>query len=327
VLGSDCQQTGDCNANYFPVLSISSAPISLVGSSMGAAQNVSVAMSNSGGTQLNLAISIVYQNGSGWLTATPTSTAGALSLAVSASPASLQQGIYTATINVNAGEAGTAAIPVTFTVGPEGITIQSIVNAASFVAGPVAQGSYVALSGIDLTGATPVAGAIPTVTFNGLNANVIYSSATQINLIVPASLSGQAAATVVVSINGQVSNSFAVTLSANEPGIFTPGILNFDYSANTASNPAKRGAFVQVYLTGLAIPVLSGSVTVNMGGQTAITPLYAGPQGTLPALDQVNVTVPATLAFTGNSTLLAVCVTPLPGTPSICSNAVNLYLQ
>ncbi len=327
ALGSDCQQTGDCTANYFPVLSISSAPVNLTGSSSGAVQSVSIPMSNSGGTQLNLTISVAYQNGSGWLTATPTSTAGVLALAVAANPASLQQGVYTATININAGEAGAVAIPFTFTVGPEGITIEAIVNAASFAAGPVAPGSYVALFGLDLTGTSPVAGANPAVTFNGLNASVVYSSATQINLIVPASLSGQSTATVLVSVNGQVSNSFTVSLAANEPGVFTPGILNSDNSVNGASNPAKRGTYVQVYLTGLATPVPANSVIVTIGSQTGIVPSFAGLQGTLPALDQVNVTIPASLVFTGNSVPLSVCFAPLPLTPQICSNSVSLYVQ
>ena len=199
-------------------------------------------------------------------------------------------------------------------------------NAASFQTGPVAPGAYVALFGLDLAG-TSGTGTNPAVTFNGLSASVIYSSPTQINLIVPPSLSGQTSAAVVVSVSGQVSNSFTLALTANEPGIFTPGILNSDSSVNSASKPATRGTFVQVYLTGLAIPVLGGSITVNMGSQTGITTLYAGAQPTYPALDQVNVTVPASLTFTGNSTPLTVCVSSLLLSAPVCSNSVSLYVQ
>ncbi len=321
-LGSDCQQIGDCTAGYFPVLSISNAPVSFSGASQGPLQTTLIPMLNNGGTQLNLSISIAYQSGSGWLTATPGSSSAGLSLSVAANPATLQPGVYTATVNLDGGNAGTASIPVTFTVGPVGVTIQGIVNAASYQVGPIAPGSYVALFGLNLAGNTVG------VTFNGLAANLIYKSAGQINLIVPSSLSGQTNATVLVTVDGtKVSNSFVVQLAANTPGIFTPGILNVDNSVNAVGNPASRGSIVQIYFTGLAVPVLANSVTVNMGTQQGLVPLFAGPQPTLPALDQVNVTIPSALAFTGNSTTVAVCVSLLPATTPICSNSVNLYVQ
>ncbi len=241
-------------------------------------------------------------------------------LAVVANPASLQPGTYNATVTVNAGSAGSATVPVTFTVGQPGVTVQGVVNAASFQTGAISPGSYVALFGLNLSGTNV------SVTFNTQAAQVIYDSAGQINLIVPATLTG-ASATVVATVNGQASNPFVVTLAPNVPGIFTPGIVNSTGSVNTASSPATRGTFISVYLTGLAIPV-TGTVTVNMGSQTGLAPLpgqtYVQP--TYPALDQVNVVVPAGLAFTGNSVPLAVCVTTTPGQP-VCSNAVSLYVQ
>ena len=130
---------------------------------------------------------------------------------------------------------------------------------------------------------------------------------------------------MVATVNGQVSNAFTVTLAPNVPGIFTPGIVNSTGLVNAGSNPAARGTFVSVYLTGLAIPV-TGTVTVNMGGQTGIAPSFTGAQPTYPALDQVNVMIPAGLAFTGNSVPLAVYVATTPGQP-VCSNAVSLYVQ
>jgi uncharacterized protein (TIGR03437 family) len=201
------------------------------------------------------------------------------------------------------------------------------VNAASYQLGAVAPGSYVALFGLNLAG-TNIG-----VTFNGVAATVIPVPApynqTQINLIVPASLGGSDAP-VVVTVDGKSSNTFPnafiVALTSDAPGIFTPGILNSDSSLNSATNPAARGTFVQVYLTGLGVPV--GSVTVNMGNQTGIVPSYAGTQPTYPALDQINVTVPAGLALTGGSVPLSACVTPPgQGATVACSNTVTLYLQ
>jgi uncharacterized protein (TIGR03437 family) len=306
------------------VLSVNAAAINLAGLSQGNSQNTSIGISNIGGGVLSYIVTIAYQSGASWLTVTPASGTGNATLAVAANPAALQPGTYNATLTVNAGVGGTATIPVTFAVGQPGVTIQAVVSAASYQAGPIAPGSYVALFGLNLAGANIG------VTFNGVAATVIPVPApynqTQINLIVPAPLSGSNA-TVVVTVNGQVSNTFNVALTPNVPGIFTPGILNSDSSLNSATGPAARGTFVQVYLTGLALPVVPGSVTVNIGGQTGIVPLYAGAQPTYPALDQINVTVPAGLALTGGSVPLSVCVAqPLPALPA-CSNAVTLYLR
>lgn len=331
TLSSDCSVVGDCASFYFPVLSMSSAPVTLTGTSLGTVQTASVPISNTGGSQLNLTVTVAYQSGSGWLTATPTTTSTGFSLVLSASPAALAPGTYTATVAVNAGVAGSASIPVTFTVGQVGVSILAIVSAASYQSGALATDSYAALFGSNLLGTGTVPGT-PTVTFNGLTATILYSSASQINLIVPAALSGQLSASVVVSANGQTSNTYTVALASNAPALFgyTPGILNSDDSVNSSSAPATRGTTIQIYLTGLATPVLANSVVVNMGTQSGIVPLYAGAPyaagTTLQPLDQINVTVPASLAFTGNSVPLTVCVTPF-FQAQVCSNSVTLYVQ
>ena len=129
---------------------------------------------------------------------------------------------------------------------------------------------------------------------------------------------------VVTAGTGLVSNTFKVTLVANSPGIFNPGIINVaDGTVNSASHPATRGTYVSIYLTGLSNPV--SNVTVNLGGQTGLVPQYAGTQPTLPALDQVNVLVPASLAST-SPVPVQVCV---PGSTGqlTCSNQISLYIQ
>jgi len=217
---------------------------------------------------------------------------------------------------------------VIFTVSSPLPTITAVQNAASFQTGAVAAGSYVALYG------TNFAGSNLTVSFNNQLATVVSetvlpapnSNITQINTIIPPALAGLASVPAVVTINGVASAPFTVTLAGNAPGIFTPGIVNANGSVNTASSPATHGNFVAVYLTGLAIPVAAGSVTVNIGSQTGLVPLYAGAQGTEAALDQINVTVPANLTFSGNSTSLSACVTVAAG-QQVCSNTVTLYVQ
>ena len=90
-------------------------------------------------------------------------------------------------------------------------------------------------------------------------------------------------------------------------------------------NPAPRGSVISVYLTGLAIPV-SGQVTVNIGDQKNLIPLFAGAQPTLPGLDQVNVIVPLTLAGTTGSVPLQICIPGSNGQPN-CSNQVVLFVR
>ncbi|MDP9169730.1 MAG: hypothetical protein M3N54_03865 [Acidobacteriota bacterium] len=321
--GSDCQQNADCSAIYFPRFSADTTTLNLSGASLGSRQGANINISNAGGGVIPYSVSIGYQSGvSNWLAVTPsggdvTSQAG-VSLQVLADPSALQPGIYTATITLSGGSYGSFSVPVTFTVGPPGVTISNVLNAASGAAS-VAAGSYAALYGTNLAGQNV------SVTFSGLNAAIIYSSATQINLVVPSGLGAQPAADVVVRVDGKVSNSFKVTLAPNAPGIFNPGIENADASVNSSTNPAANGSFVAVYLTGLSIP-LTGQVTVNIGNQLNLIPIYAGAQPTLTALDQVDVTIPTALAGTPNPVSLTICIPGAGGQP-VCSNAVNLYIK
>ena len=320
----DCQPNGDCNANYFPKLFVDQTAVTLTGSSKGNLQSMAVRVANTGAGLLNFTTSIAYQSASGWLSVSPASgTASGFALAnlqVLADPTSLPQGTYTATITVDAGLYGTAAIPVTFNVGPVGVVVQNVGNAASFSYGTVAPGSYAVLYGLNMSGFNVG------VTFNGLPATVIYKSATQINLIVPPALGTQQAANVLVTVDGLVSNSFKVNLVLNSPGIFTPGIVNFaDGTVNDAAHPAARDSFVLVFFTGLTIP-LSGQVTVNLGNLTNLIPAFAGAQPTLPALDQVNIVVPASLLSGTSPVPLQVCIPGSVG-QQVCSNQVSLYIK
>ncbi len=320
----DCTVFNDCNSAYFPNFVVPTTPISFSGASLGNPQSTFVAVGNSGSGLLNFTSSIVYPAGTsmGWLSLSPSSGTNGASIQVIANPATLTPGTYTANVTISAGAYGSGTIPVTFTVGAVGVTVQNVGNAASFQYGTVAPGSYAVLYGLNLVSGTQN----PTVTFNGIIAQLVYTSATQINLIVPSTLAGQQAAAVVVTAGtGLVSNTFKVTLATNAPGVFNPGIINVaDGSVNSATHPASRGSYVSIYLTGLANPV--SNVTVNIGTQTGIVPQFAGAQPTLPALDQVNVLVPTSLAATPNPVPVQVCVPEATGQPS-CSNQINMYIQ
>jgi uncharacterized protein (TIGR03437 family) len=248
-----------------------------------------------------------------WLSVSPASGTNNTTINLTTNPYALAPGIYQATVTVNAGTAGSATVTVTFNVGSPGVTIQGIVNAANLQPGPVTAGSFASIFGVSLAGTNVQ------VTFNTLAAVIFYDGATQINVLVPTGLGSATEASVVAMIDGQVSNTFTVTLTQNAPAVFNPGILNQDNSVNMAAQPAAPGDYVQIFLTGLAIPA-TRPVTVTIGPLTGLVPAYAGVSSFV-GLEQINVQVPAALPFTGNSAPLSICIA---GT---CSVPVNVYLD
>jgi len=227
--------------------------------------------------------------------------------------------VYNAIITISAGAAGTVSIPVALTVGSATPIIQSVVSAADFLA-PVVPGSFIAIFGVTLSGQNP------TVTFDGQPAQIVYDGSSQINVLAPATFTGAGSTTsVVVSVNGAASNTFVANTTANAPGIFNPGIRNQDNSINTQSQPATVGSEIQIFLTGFTLP-LTVPVTVQIGGQSNLPPVYAGGVPSVPGLDQVNVVVPPSASPGTNGVPLRICIPGLFGTP-YCSNAVNLFVQ
>ena len=351
---SDCTVSGDCTASYFPVLLAAPASISLSSSSLGQPKIASITVTNGGTSQLTFTATTTYQTATNqsvanWLSINgttgspvigivdPSAGINSSGLILSASPAALTiPGTYQATVTINAGSAGTTAIPVTFTVGPAGPVIQSVVNAANSQPGPITAGSFAAIYGLNLVPKTTTPA---TVTVNGAPATISYdgqpspSSPTQINILIPAGLAGTSTVAVTATVDGVASNNFPVTLVANAPAVFNPGILNQPTAANPggsvnlASAPASLNDIIQIFLTGLSTTA-TPPVTVNIGNQsmTGTQIIYAGAVPSVPGLEQVNVQVPTTLTFAGNSAPLTICV-PGTGSQPICSAPVNLYLH
>ncbi|HEY3825758.1 MAG TPA: hypothetical protein VGL82_14435 [Bryobacteraceae bacterium] len=320
-----------------PVLQVLQSSIALNAPVSGTSASASVNITNThlAAGQMTFSTSIVYQFGNAslaninWLSITPASGTDNTTLTLTASPASLAAGVYQATVIVNAGNAGSVNLPVTFTVTAPVPTIQGVVNAANSQPGPIAAGSFAAIYGLNLS---PKTTAPPTVTFAGSPATILYDGATQINVLVPAALGSATTAGVIATIDGVVSNTFSVTLTPNAPAVFSPGILNQNNSVNSGSAPASSGDEIQIFLTGLST-ALAPPVTVNIGNSslTGTQIIYAGVVFSSPGviylgLDQVNVQVPTGLTFTGNSVPLSICV-PGTSTEPVCSAPVNLYLQ
>ena len=149
------------------------------------------------------------------------------------------------------------------------------------------------------------------VRFNALGntpAALLYVGPNQINLEVPLLEDSP----TIMTISTPTGDLAPMTINvAGSIGVF--GVLNTDGSVNSATNPAKAGSIVSLYVTGLgvpglpvhplqdgfisptAIPAFMGVVEVTSDFTRAPVPvLYAGTApGEIDGLDQVNVQLPA----------------------------------
>jgi uncharacterized protein (TIGR03437 family) len=210
----------------------------------------------------------------------------------------------------------------------QAILIGAVVDAAGESAIPVSPGKIVVIYGAGLGPAQGVLASLvndafaaqvagTTVSFNGIPATVYYTSATQVNAIVPYEISGTTA-NVTVAYQGAVSSAFPVAVAPSSPSFFTANASGAGQAKaatiamvsmpNTALFPAKIGGYVALYITGEgqttpagvdgmlggltpAIPNLPVSVTV--GGIPAVVQYYGGIYGVVAGMMQVNVQIPA----------------------------------
>lgn len=166
-----------------------------------------------------------------------------------------------------------------------------------------------------------------------MNVPLLYVSPSQINFVVPA---GVAAGKASVSLqNGTlvIAALASVDVARVSPGLFTVGddggtvgiaaatairqvistkiqspVPVFDCAAGTCKPvPINVGVDAPVYLslyaTGVRGRTSLDNVSVTIGG-VDVPVLYAGPQGTFPALDQVNVPLPLSLRGRGEVNVL-----------------------
>jgi uncharacterized protein (TIGR03437 family) len=145
-----------------------------------------------------------------------------------------------------------------------------VVNAASYapITASLAPGELITLYGTNLAGTTTVtAGGQPfptvlgnvQVLINNTQAPIYYISPTQLSVIVPYGISSASIATIQVNNNGTLSNTVTMFISDSAPGAFTQTQNGIGFAAAvrqngtliTPSNPAQRGEYISVYLTGL----------------------------------------------------------------------------
>lgn len=344
VPGSDCNLLGDCGAGYFPKLSVQTqGPFQQTVLAGQATTEIpgAIYIQNSGGGLLNWAVTPVYLTGSSsnWILLDYPSGQQNATVRVWAKPQSLTPGTYTANLVVDGGpSAGNVTVPISLTVnaGPGSSTgstgtgtgtgtstgattpqvkVSSVVNAATFQSTPLVAGSLGTLMGSNLAGKNV------SVTFDGTAATLLFNNAGQINFVVPASIpASQSTANLVVTVDGVASAPQLVQLAPAWPSVFSNGVLNQDYSGNSAAKPAKAGDVLQIFATG--IPA-NATVSAQIGTHANLVPLYAAAAPDVPGVQQVNVQVPDGLGsgYAG----LTICVTS--GSQQSCSQGWALAVQ
>jgi uncharacterized protein (TIGR03437 family) len=218
------------------------------------------------------------------------------------------------------------------------LTPNGIFNAASYapVTAGLAPGELITLFGSGFTNSPQsVQGGQPfpmslggvQVTINNTPCPIYFVSPAQISVIVPYGVSTAPLVAIQVSNNGALSNTVTLYETDELPGVFTQnqagyGVAAMLHASNgsvvTASNPAKTGEYISVFLTGLGTvtPAIQDGVLgpsnplsnadVNRLGELLVyfndysasssqqgTIQYAGLAPGLAGLYQLNVQVPA----------------------------------
>jgi len=321
---TDCSVFSDCNA-YVPKLRADPANTTFRLLQGGVANQQFLIYNEGGGSIMPFTTRVEYTNGSGWIRLDPEGdlVARPVRMVVIATP-QMAPGAYRATVVIDAGGAGVARYNITLEVvalppEPPAVPrprVTQVLHGATFEAGPVARNAYYTLKGENLAGNNL------SVTFDGKLARTTYTSANQINVLVPADL-GSNTAQLVVSANGVSSTPVTVQVTDAYPGIFDPGILNQDGSVNSPTNPAPAGTFVQIYATGLLGPRDNGVIDARLHDVSIGNPPYAGPAPGIPGLQQVNLQIPREWPTFTTEVLLCTTAT---GTRT-CSTPVKIHIR
>jgi uncharacterized protein (TIGR03437 family) len=190
-------------------------------------------------------------------------------------------------------------------------SIGGIVNGASFAGGDAAPNTILTLIDPQLHGDSSV-----TLTVGGLNAQVLYAGASQINFVVPPGVTQGEGVPIEVWRGTNLLLSTAMTMTDAAPALFTflqtgsgnAAVLNVSESGAATPNggiapasPAARGSYIEVYGTGFGaanaansdgLSLLASAVTATIGGVPAqVTFAGIAPKSTL-GLQQINVLVP-----------------------------------
>jgi uncharacterized protein (TIGR03437 family) len=159
------------------------------------------------------------------------------------------------------------------------IAANGVINAFSGAAGAVSPGELVSIFGQGLgpiegisfqfdplTGRLPTSGPGVSVSWNGIPAAFYFARTDQLNVQAPYELVGASEAGLVVTVNGQASDSFAIPVAETHPGLF-PRIWNEDGTINSPETPAAAGSIIVLYATGQGVTApasLTGAFPVDV---------------------------------------------------------------
>lgn len=227
-------------------------------------------------------------------------------------------------------DAFVARIDTQASAQPPCVALGGVVNAASFLPGPVAPGEIISIFGAGLGPEAPVLGRLEggsrvatelegtRVLFDGIAAPLLSAWTGQVNAIVPYAVAGRQQTRLQVEYQGRRTAEAVLPVAGSAPAIFTlkltgsgqGAILNQDSTVNGPDNPAARGSIIQIFATGggqtnpagvdgrvtLAEfgppPVQTLPVTVTIGGlRAAVHYAGAAPQLVAGAM-QVNAQIP-----------------------------------
>jgi uncharacterized protein (TIGR03437 family) len=309
-----------------PTVSVSASTLSFVyltGGTSPPSQTVTVS-GNTGGFTATAAST------GNWLSVSPTSGNVGSSISVSVNPSGLSAGTQTGTITIagTGGLTGQVTIAVSLAINPPLPSVSAVVNAASFLPGPISPGEIITLFGTNIGPATPLSGQLDSsgklattlggvqVVVNGFLAPMVYVSATQVSAVVPYEIAPYSSTGVGVQYQGQTSNITPLAVAATTPGLFTlnssgsgPAAFNANFSLNGPNNPSPPGSTVVFYLTGTGQtvppgvtgtinstpdhnPVPAASISILIGGLPATYSYAGGVEGIVEGLIQLNVQIP-----------------------------------
>lgn len=183
----------------------------------------------------------------------------------------------------------------------------------------IAAGEVIRILGKQIGPALPTPGVIDSgvlastvagvqVLFDGTAVPLLSVSAQEIDLVAPFELAAKSATTVQVVYNGVQSNPVQVAVTATALQIL--GVFDDDFSLNSASNPAKAGSIISLYLAGAgqtnppsqdgqlnAAPLAAPSMPIQLEWDNPTTLLPITFAGAAPGLAagilQVNFVAPA----------------------------------
>jgi uncharacterized protein (TIGR03437 family) len=298
------------------VPSVSPAAVSMSAASL----SQTVALSFTGGAPQWTAAILLSGRTASWLQVSPAAGSGAAQLKLQASSSGLVNGVYSATLVIQAVNALPQYIdvPVVLVLGALSTTSTgAVTNAASFT-NAVAPGALATIWGSALAPAAEQSGSLPlplamqgvSVTVNGVPAPLLYVSAGQINFQIPYE-TGAGTAVLGVNNNGQVA-SYSFQVAPSAPGIFPNAFIDPTGAAVTS---APQGGTLTLFITGdgdASPPVVTGApppantpvpnlpaprlpVTVTVGEVPAKTPFqFIGIPTWSVGVTQINFVIPQT---------------------------------